>query len=85
MPTHTDRLTEIDDAAHLRETGRQFANMRTTPAYGTAEWHEEVMKSFPSLRGGRDWKVAADAAFLENMIAKRDKLNELIERLESGN
>ena len=79
--TRTDRLTKIDDAAHLIETGRQFANMRTTPAYGTAEWHEECMKSFPALRGGRDWKTAANATFLENMIAKRDKLNELIERL----
>ena len=83
--TRTDRLTEIDDAAHLIETGRQFENQRTTPAYGTKKWHEEVMKSFPQLRGGRDWKTAADATYLENLIAKRDRLNELIERLESGN
>ena len=79
--TRTDELQRLDDEQHLRDTGRQFENMRTTPAYGTQEWHEECMKSFPSLRGGRDWKTAADAAYLEKIIAKRDKLNELIERL----
>ena len=83
--TRTDELQRLDDAAHLIDTGRQFENMRTTPAYGTAEWHAEVMKSFPQLRGGLEWKVAADATYLENLIAKRDRLNELIERLESGN
>ena len=86
MATRTDRITELDDAAHLRDTDRQFANMRIAPAYGTDAWYDEAAGIYTELKGSaeacRDSKRFLLRDHLAKLAAEEARLQEELVKLD---